>query len=324
MTTRLIFFLAALSLALVACGGSGPAKSPGKETSTAWLRALVDDTSDPELIIRPHDAAQDPVFGPVLRRGEREAAASIGNVLVGQTSLKVFEESDLVIVAARHSHPLDAVLVFAGVPASASPEALVDEGGQPLWTKVAARVSGTTEYERVGTGKESSDIRLVAFGRTWIMAVGPAIDRMYGALAIAPPESLEADKGPLFEAVLAGELLDAVKRRSAGDLGPLLNGLLRANVEVEGGKSPAVTIALTYDSDEHATRASDFVKILLAIVDAKKPQFREYLKTITLSRDARKVIVKGPVPARMVQELLRGESAAPAPAAKPGDPGTAL
>ncbi|MGH7327387.1 MAG: hypothetical protein ACREJX_03455, partial [Polyangiaceae bacterium] len=58
-----IFFVAVLALLTVACGGA-PAKSPAKATSNAWLRVLVDDTSDPELVIRPHDAAQDPVFGP--------------------------------------------------------------------------------------------------------------------------------------------------------------------------------------------------------------------------------------------------------------------
>lgn len=295
-----------------ACGGA-PAKAPvASEKSSAWLHVLVDDTSDPELRIRPHDAAQDAVFGPVLRRGEREAAASIGNVLVGQSSLKVFEESDLVIVAARHSRPLDAVLVFAGVPASASPDSLVDESGAPLWTKVQARIRETQEYERVGTGRETGDIRLVTFGSTWIMAVGPAIDRTYTALSVAPPEPLQADRGPLFQAVIAGELLGVLRGRARGDLEPLFLGLLRADLEVTGGKSPAVTLALRYDADEHAAKSTDFFKILLALLDAKKPQFRDYLKSVTVSQDAKSVTVHAPVPPRMVEELLRAEQPATA------------
>ncbi len=316
--------LALVAMLVAACGGA-PAKAPvSGAKSSAWLHVLVDDTSDPELLVRPREAAQDPVFGPVLRRGEREAAASIGNVLVGQSSLKVFEESDLVIVAARHSRPLDAVLVFAGVPASASPDSLVDESGAPLWTKVQARVQGTSEYERVGTGRETGDIRLVTVGSTWIMAVGPAIDRMYAALSVAPPEPLHADAGPLFQAVIAGELLGAVKSRARGDLAPLVQGLLRADLDVEGGKSPSVTLALRYDAEEHASRSADFVKILMALIDAKKPQFRDYLKTVVLTRDARTVSMHAPVPPRMVEELLRAESAAPAPAAPPAKPDTAL
>ena len=194
LRSRIAVFLAAF-VVLLTTSSCAPKTTTAKPTTmptrtTAWLQVLIDDTSDPQIRVRPSAAAQDAVFGPLLRRGEREAAAAIGNVLVGQSSLAAFEKSEMVTIAARHLHPLDAVIVFAGVPGSIAPESMVDERGAPLWRKVDARVRGTDEYARLhrtedGTTEIDPRMRLVVIGgSTWVMALGPATERMFSALAI--------------------------------------------------------------------------------------------------------------------------------------------
>ncbi|MEO8798631.1 MAG: hypothetical protein ABI551_12160, partial [Polyangiaceae bacterium] len=228
------------------------------------MQFLIDDTSDPQIRIRPRAASQDAVFGPLLRRAEREAAGAIGNVLVGQSALQVFEKSEMVTIAARHIRPIDAVVIFAGVPGSMAPESMVDERGRALWKKVDARVRGTDEYVRLAPAEDGRQatvdrMRLVVVGgSTWVMAFGPAVDRMFSAFAIGAPGALHPDAGPLAEVVAVGELLDATKRGRFPDLQEVLGPLERADLTLDGGtKKPDAKAVLTFRSADAAARGED-------------------------------------------------------------------
>ncbi len=145
-----------MMLSTTSCASTPRPKAATQPTRTsAWLQVLIDDTSDPQIRIRPRAASQDAVFGPLLRRAEREAAAAIGNVLVGQSALQVFEKSEMVTIAARHVRPIDAVVIFAGVPGAMAPESMVDERGHALWKKVDARVQVDRRRQHLGDGARS-------------------------------------------------------------------------------------------------------------------------------------------------------------------------
>lgn len=314
-----LFLLFVALLLTTACASSPPPKPVVAAKTTAWRALLVDDTSDPQIRIRPRAASEDAVFGPLLRRAEREAAGAIGNVLVGQSALQVFERSEMVTIAARHVRPLDAVVIFAGVPGSIAPESMVDGSGRALWKKVDAHVRGTEEYVRLATAEggrqETVDrMRLVVVGgSTWVMAFGPAVDRMFSAFAIGAPDALHPDVGPLAEIIAVGELLDAAKRGRFPNLHEVLGPLERADLTLEGGtKKPDAKAVLTFTSVDAAARGEDFVSTMLRIFKEKWPKHRGLLAGITVSRAERKVTVDAPVPPLVVEMLVDAEKPATA------------
>lgn len=306
-------FAVAVTFLLAACG-SPPPKAKGADRSTAWFGALVDPTSDWQIRIRPREAAEDPVFGPVLRRAEREAASEVGNLLVGQTALAAFEKTDAVVAVVRRSHPLDTVIILAGVPGSTSPDSLVDEQGRPLWKKVDARVRGTEEYARftpdgASTGETVPSMRLVVLpGRTWVIALGDAVERMYVALGMGTPGAYRPDPGSLFEIDAEGELLGLLKQRKSRLLEPLLGSLTRAELMLEGGKKPELRLVLTYPTPNDASHAADFVQTVITAFQEKAPKYKEILDSAKVTTAGEKVLVDAYVPDRIVRQLVDAEN----------------
>src|ERR1700690_2755123 len=90
-----LFLLGFVVLLVTSC--ASPPRAPAAEKSIAWFSILVDDSSDWQIKIRPRDLAQDPVFGPVLQRAEREASAAIAQARLGETTLQALEQSDVLV-----------------------------------------------------------------------------------------------------------------------------------------------------------------------------------------------------------------------------------
>ncbi|MEO8875793.1 MAG: hypothetical protein ABI461_09420, partial [Polyangiaceae bacterium] len=311
MTSRIwLIFTAICVFAFCGCGGP-PAQAPHSEKGAAWYPLLVDDTSDWQLRIRPKDAVGDPVFGPLLRRAEREASAAVGEARIGQTTLQALEQSEVVVLAVRTAKPLDAVMIVGGVPASASPDKMVDDNGTPLWRRVDGRVRNIEEYVRSKpTSPEDQSLRLVALpGRTWIVAVGGAVDRMIGALSKAPPAPYRPDAPApgkdLADLLIVGELLVPLKNpHNAELLEPLVGPLTRATIRVDGGREPTAHLMLTYRDGSAAVQAEDFVRALQTVFAARYPVLKNLLESAAISRVGRDVKVDSAVPGGIVHMLL--------------------
>ena len=193
--SRIALFLLGFVVLFMTSACASPPKAPAAEKSNAWFAILIDDSSDWQIRIRPRDLAQDPVFGPVLQRAEREASAAIAQARLGETTLQALEQSDVLVFAVRTAKPLDAVLVVGGAPATTSPDAMVDDQGNPLWRHVDAPSRSVEEYVRaIPSAPDQPGVRLVALpGRTWIIAMGGAVDRMARALSIPSPGPYRPD-----------------------------------------------------------------------------------------------------------------------------------
>jgi len=325
--SRIWLFLSTISLLLL-CSCASPPKAPHAEKSAAWFSILIDDTSDWQIRVRPKDAAQDPVFGALLRRAEREASAAIGAARIGQTTLQALEQSDVVVLAVRRAKPIDAVLVIGGVPASVAPDTMIDDRGNALWRRVDGRSRTLEEYVQTRpSGPDDPAIRLVALpGRTWVVAVGGAVDRMATAFSIAPPGAYRPEVHPpgqdLADLLVVGELLIPLKnRQNAEMLEPLLGPLSRATIRLDGGRSPAAQVVLTYRDGTSAIQAEDFVRALEQVFGTRYPKLKPLLESAAISRAGRDVKIGSAVPGGLVKMLLeagRSESLPDAP--NPADP----
>jgi hypothetical protein len=293
---------------LLAC--APPPKAPPAATSNAWFAILVDDTSDWQVKLRPRDLAQDPVFGPVLRRAEREAAAAIAQARLGETTLQALEQSEAILFAVRRAKPLDAVLIVGGVPASTSPDAMVDDHGRPLWHHVDAPGRSIQEYTSVNSGgPDAPPTRLVALpGRTWIVATGGAVDRMATALSIPSPAPYRPDAPTdgrdLAEILVVGELLAPLKSSRGELLQPLLAPLTQVSLRVDGGHAPAAHLLLTYRDEPAALHAEDFLQTLKTVFATKYPKFQGLIDAAKVTRHGREITVDSAIPGGLVHMLL--------------------
>ncbi|MEO7112109.1 MAG: hypothetical protein ABI183_16820 [Polyangiaceae bacterium] len=302
--------LATISILFMSACGSAPPKSAAAEKSSAWFALLVDDTSDWQVKIRPRDLAQDPVFGPVLMRAEREASAAIVQARIGETTLQALEQSDVLVFAVRTAHPLDAVLIVGGAPASTSPDAMVDDRGSPLWRKIDAPSHSIEEYVRATPAPSDQPVvRLVALpGRTWIIAMGGAVDRMARALSAGPAGPYRPDPATdghdLVDVLAVGELLVPLKNARGELLQPLLGPLTRVSLKVDGGRSPAAHLVLTYRDEVSAIHAEDFLQTLKTVLVAKYPKFQALIEAAAISHQKHDIDLDSAIPGGLVHMLL--------------------
>ena len=302
--------LVAISILCVSACGSAPPKSAASEKTSAWFPLLVDDTSDWQLKLRPRDLAQDPVFGPVLTRAEREASAAIVQARIGETTLQALEQSDVLLFAVRTAHPLDAVLIVGGAPASTSPDSMVDDRGSALWRKLDTPNRTLEEYVRATpAAPDQPAVRLVAIpGRTWIIAMGGAVDRMARALSTAPAGPYRPDPATeghdLADLLVVGELLVPLKGQRGELLQPLLAPLTRVSMRVDGGRQPAAHLVLTYRDEVSALQAEDFLQTLKTVFETKYPKFQALIDAAAISHQKRDIDVDSAIPGGLVHMLL--------------------
>ena len=310
MSLKRLIFTAISIFILSACGSSAPPKVATTEKSSAWFSILVDDSSDWQIRIRPRDLAQDPVFGPVLQRAEREASAAIAQARLGETTLQALEQSDVLVFAVRTAKPLDALLVVGGAPASTSPDAMVDDQGTPLWRHVDAPGRSVEEYVRaIPSAPDQPAVRLVALpGRTWIIAMGGAVDRMARALSISSPGPYRPDASTgghdLVDILVVGELLVPLKSARTELLQPLLAPLTHVALRVDGGRAPAAHLVLTYRDESAALHAEDFLQTLKTVFEAKYPKFQALIEAAVVTRRQRDLAVDSAIPGGLVHMLL--------------------
>lgn len=317
-----LVFLPVLAFVLPACAGGHEAgardvlvagSSAGDtESRPRWLAEIIDPHGDLTIAVRPATLARDPVYGPIVRRASRVAAAhGPPGTRMGATALEALEGCDEVTLAVRSNAPLDAVLVFAGVPASADPAHLVDGDGLPLWQDPHPAPFGVTELT-------PRDDRVAAAlfalpGRTWVVGVGAkGVDRVRAAVTQAPPRAYAPPLGPPVIVHVRGELLDRVRDAAGPALGPLVAGLDQIELALTAGKEGKLEGAFVYDDPRRAREAELRAREILAALarrakDAGWPA--DPLADAAVHRTERRVEVNVRVPAMFLRRFAQAEDA---------------
>ncbi|MEO7112108.1 MAG: hypothetical protein ABI183_16815 [Polyangiaceae bacterium] len=310
---HLIGVIAALSCALVssACGSSTkPAQSAPAADTKPWLSTLIDENQDAQFRIRPQDAEKDPVFGAIMQRAEDQLAPVLAMMPLARSAFATFEKSSLVIIATRRADPLDAVIIFEGVPDAQSPATMLDPNGAPLLKRIEGTPITVDEYEPTkkddGNAHSPMAIQLAKVNQMWVVGLGAAADRVDAAVKSEKMEELHADSGPILAMTGAGDFLETIKK---GDhppmIQPVLDGLARVDMDVEGGQSTHVKIAMTYGNESDATRAKDFVELQLRAAKDQKPELKTAIDGMMLTREATKVSLDAPLSPEFLQAVMQ-------------------
>jgi hypothetical protein len=307
---RLRSFFIGSALFISACGsGNKPAQSAPPPDTTPWLAGLIDEKTDAEFRIRPLAAEKDPVFGPIMQRAEDQVAPILAMTPIARSAFETFEKSSLVIIATRHTDPTDAVIIFEGVPQALSPASMTDPSGAPLFKRIETTSTTIDEYDRNkgddGTSHGPMALHLAKLNQMWVVGVGPGADRLDAAVKSDKMEELHDDDGPILAVTAVGDVIETAKKDHPPEIQPAIDGLSRADIDVEGGQTTHVKIALTYADENSASTAKDFVQTLLVAAKTKKPELKAAIDGMTLERDKAKVTFDAPLPADFLQAVMQ-------------------
>jgi hypothetical protein len=300
----------ASAIFISACGSASKGSQSPSSDKNAWLATLIDESQDSQFKIRPQDTLKDPTFGPILQNAEAQATPMLALMPGAKPAMDTFQKSELLIISVRKNDPADAVIIFEGVPDTVTVDTMNDPSGQPLFKKVEGSTGNAVEYDR--NKGESADntkaLRLVTLHQMWIVGIGPAADRLHAAATSGKMEELHADSGPLFSASGVGDVIESAKK---GDhppqIQPAIDGLSRIDLQVEGGQTAHLKMAMTYADENAATTAQHFVQTTLDGVKAQKPDLKPTLDQMTLARDKAKVTFDAPLPADFIQAVMQSQ-----------------
>jgi hypothetical protein len=262
MRLSLLFLVCVI---LGACAGRPEVPRPARALPR-FEDALLGEPSV-AIVLRPRELLRDKVYGPLLARAT--SLAEVGSIMpsAGATALIAFERTDEVDVV-LWGGPNNALVALRGVPADLDATRIVDSEGQSLWQKAAHAASGVDELLSVADPAAASLFVLSA--RTWVIAVGAAVDRARRAYALpgqpSPHASIEVEGDALASVILSGEAMQhAVPRLGSGQLAPLGHELNRAAVWLAPGRQGVFVVRLSYASEASARTAEQTAS---AVVEA--------------------------------------------------------
>jgi hypothetical protein len=298
---------------------SAPSDALAAEARPRWMGEAIDTHRDFTITVRPTALARDPIWGPLVRRAARVAAAhGPAGEHVGTTTLEALEGSDAITLAMRGNDPLDAVVVLAGVPAAADPSRLVDSDGRPVWEDAHTIARGVTELSPRSAALPST--LLVLPGRTWVVAVGAsAIDRTRAAVTRSPPAPYAPSPDePPVTAHLRGEILDRVRTSARSGLAPIVDGLDEVELALTTGKlgrrvgertaEARVTAAFVY-GDERSAVAGERRGRELVEAFAQRGAHLAWLRDTRIERRERRLDVAVVLPSAWLRDFARAETA---------------
>jgi hypothetical protein len=301
----------ASAIFISACGKGAATPSDKTGDKSAWLATVIDESQDSQFTIRPLDALKDPTFGPILQSAEAQAAPMLALIPAAKPAMDTFQKSELLLISVRKNDPTDAVIIFEGVPDTVTVDTMNDPSGQPLFKKVEGSSGDVVEYDR--NKGESADntkaLRLVTVHQMWMVGIGPAADRVHAAATSGKMEELHADSGPIFSASGVGDLIESAKKDHPPQIQPVIDGLSRVDMQVDGGQVAHLKMALTYADENAATTAQSFVQTTLDGVKAQKPELKSTLDQMTLARDKAKVTLDAPLPVDFIQAVMQRQQA---------------
>lgn len=306
--------LTVAALTAAACGGRAatpraPSMTLARDDAT-WLGDVIDTTRDPTLILRPNLLARDPVYGPLVRKATRMAAAESKALPFGRSALEALEQADEVRIAVRGTRPLDAVIVVSGVPAGVDVEKLVDDTGARPWTDATRTPNGLLQLasREVDEAGAPASVLYVVGDRTWVCAVGRAIERVderlvrRGTRPRPPPLRPEEHEG-LLAIHLRGEPLERLRNLSRSGLRPLAEHLDEVDLVLGQGSEGTLLVRFSYDAPGSAEAASAHTEKLLAVLPKTISPNLQFLAQAGVKRAGRTVEVKATLPRDLLVRL---------------------
>lgn len=300
--------LAIAGISLSGCGGDAPAAVVAKREQGPQWQDVFDGTPELFAVVRPQAIKKDPVYGPFFKTLLRiaEARTQMGGV----TALEALDGADEIIVGIRRDKEAeDAAIVIRGVPANLDPEKMNDQGGRPLFGLVDNRAK-VHEYDVLDKRAVPSGSVFVLADRTWVVALGTA--RARARQAFASPFGRPA---PKFDAeALASVRVDAAaflrteRFAKLSFFGALLRKLSSATLALLPAKA-GVIATLRYADEDSSAFSEMQVKRLVEELGHLDPERAKawraftWLKDATVTHDGATLIVKLPVPARLLEEL---------------------
>jgi len=335
---RLALFVGASASAFVTsgCGGGdrAPATAARREITAQW-QDVFDGTPELYVVVRPQAIRRDAVYGSLFKSLMRIAQAR--SEMRGVTSLEAMEGCEEIIVGVRRNGQGgdDAAMIFRGVPANLDAEKMTNAGGQPLLRRVDTKAK-IPEYEWTERQHAQENGALFVLpDRTWIGAMGDARIRARQAFA-APfgrpspktdPEALASIR------VDAAAFLSSPRLTKSALVGPLTKKLNALTIALKPGKL-GVVASLQYEDEDASAWAEMHAKRILEQIakqDAapgpeaeapgrpprpgRRPEPRAerfslaWIKEAQVAREASTVVVKLPVPARLLEELPNASGA---------------
>jgi hypothetical protein len=316
MISRLALAAMFAALAGTSCGGPAPAQDPSTkaaahvEPRASWYGAVVDESTDLVVALSPTRLMRDPSYGPIFQRASRLAAAKSPGTQIHGTTLEALEQSDAIVVGVKDGTDLDAVIIVAGVPSGFDAMRLVDGEGHALWKPShEPSIAGVIEMERASPvatsiATEAPAAFFVLPGRTWILATGPARERVRDALVrSAPAAPFVAERHELVTVALGRDVLDRVRRRVGPGLAPIAAGLLRVEATFGDGEQGQVGAVFFYDDARRATSAAERGEDVIRLLADKLSPHLEFLRAGSLTKADRTVRLTARLPAGLLRRF---------------------
>jgi hypothetical protein len=300
--------LAAAAALTSSCGpgDGGPPVAARRETAPQW-QDVFDGTPELYGVVRPQAIKRDAVYGTLWKTVLRVAQAR--SEMRGATTLEALEGCEELIVGVRKDPQSerrdDAALVLRGVPASLDAQKMADAAGHPVFRLLDPRAK-VPEYEWIDRRSTDGGSVFVLPDRTWVGTIGDARARARQAFA-APfgrptpkvdPQALAAVR--VDAAFFAGPRF--AKSQALGPLTRKLRAVTVALMPAKGG----VVASLQYETEDASAFAEMHARRVIEELARQEPTAKRsfaWLKDAQVGHDGNTVVVKLPVPARLLEEL---------------------
>lgn len=323
----LVLATALASTAALSCGPDRPADSGARREAQPQWQDVFDGTPEMYAVVRPQAIKRDTVYGSFWKTLLRLAQAR--SEMRGVTSVEALEGCEEIIIGIRRDGTgEDAAMVFRGVPASLDPQRMTNVSGAPMLHLVDPKAR-VPEYQFLDRKNlEGNGSLFVLPDRTWVGTMGEARARARQAFAApfgrpAPKVDADALASVRFD---AAAFFSGPRFERSPMIGPLTRKLRSVTLAVMPGSGGVVATLQYQDEDASAWAEMHAKRVLeeLAKVDpgaspeapagpvrpGRRPDaVRSGRATLAWLRDARvghdgnSVIVKLPVPPRLLEEL---------------------
>jgi hypothetical protein len=278
-----------------------------REATPQW-QDVFDGTPEIYLVIRPQAIKRDTVYGALWKAVLRLAQAR--SEMRGATTLEAIEGCDEIVLGikkdAEGQRHDDAALVLRGVPANLDAQKMTDAAGHSLLRPVDTRAK-VPEYEFNDRKNLDTGGLFVLPDRTWVGAIGDARARARQAFA-APfgRPALKVDPQALAAVRIdAAAFFSSPRLQKSPAFGPLTKKLRAVTLSLMPGKG-GVVASLQYTDEDASAWAEMHAKRVIEELARQEPTAKRsftWLKDAQVGHEGNAVIIKLPVPARLLEDL---------------------
>lgn len=290
-----------LASCVTACGGAEapPPKVVQDPRQPSWQDAF-DGTPEVLGVVRPRVLQKDGVYGKLFTTAVRAALAR--SALSGSSAIEILESCDDVVFGMTRSPDTGreaGMLVLRGVSAAHDPAKLVDERGAALFRLRDDR-SRVPEY---APASGAPGALFVLPERVWVVTMGDATARARQAFATPmgrPQPSL--DREALAYVRVGPEIAAAPRYAKSPVFGALVRRIEAVGVALDPGGAGA-RLVLSYGEEDAAALGEMHAKRIAAELARVDPKKLGWLEGAVVTREAKSVTVRLPVPPRLLEEL---------------------